>query len=99
MTTPCCSSKRQAVCQRGPPLTLLAAAPTLRIVIRVVSGQREPVRMVNDSSVAQPRTMYEEVFGTPAERRERARRRLSIVRWLALADLLLLVALTAASFA
>lgn len=55
--------------------------------------------MVNDSSVARPRTMYEEVFGTPAERRERARRRLSIVRWFALADLLLLMTLTAASFA
>lgn len=54
--------------------------------------------MVNDSSIAQPRTMYEEVFGTPAERRERARRRLSIVRWIALADLLLLVTLTVASF-
>lgn len=55
--------------------------------------------MVNDSSVAQPRTMYEDVFGTPAERRERARRRLSIVRWIALADLLLLVTLLVASFA
>jgi hypothetical protein len=54
--------------------------------------------MVNDSSVAQPRSMYEEVFGTPAERRDRARRRLSIVRWIALADLLLLVTLLAASF-
>jgi hypothetical protein len=55
--------------------------------------------MVNDSGVVQPPTMYEQVFGTPAERRERARRRLSIVRWFALLDLLLLGILTAASFA
>jgi hypothetical protein len=55
--------------------------------------------MVNETGVVQSRSMYEEVFGTPAERRERARRRLSIVRWLALADLLLLLTLTAASFA
>jgi hypothetical protein len=55
--------------------------------------------MIDGTGASQPRTMYEEVFGTPAERRERAKKRLSIVRWFALFDLILLVALSAASFA
>ena len=55
--------------------------------------------MADAESAQQPLTMREAVFGTAAERRERAKRRLRIVRWIALADLLLLVTLTAASFA
>ena len=54
--------------------------------------------MANTESLSQPGSMREQVFGTPAERLERAKRRLRIVRWFALADLLLLVVLTAASF-
>jgi hypothetical protein len=54
--------------------------------------------MPEDPLTPRPRTTREALIGTPAERQAKARRRLRIVRVIALLDLLLLAVLLAASF-